>query len=124
MCEGQVAASYQGYDRQPKARHHLYVMGHGEMWDCGPLTACQREKHAGDAEGGGGEDMNITTPPPEVVTVVKSIGWDECYAEWFVCPRCTEMDITDTFAFCPHCGSRLDWSAVLAKKSQRAGEKP
>ena len=66
----------------------------------------------------------MTTPPPEAVTVVKCIGEDELFAEWFDCPRCLESDITPTFAFCPHCGSRLDWSAVLAKKSQRVGEKP
>ena len=48
--------------------------------------------------------------------VEKSIGWDEFYAEWFVCPKCAETNITDTFKFCPDCAAPLDWSKIRSRK--------
>jgi hypothetical protein len=46
------------------------------------------------------------------VTVLKSIGWDDMYVEWFKCPKCTETNLLSTFKFCPDCGAPLDWSKI------------
>ena len=38
-------------------------------------------------------------------------GWDEWYCEWFRCPNCEETSIARCFAYCPHCGVKLEWQA-------------
>lgn len=36
-CQGEVNESYAGYGRAQTPGYHLFVRGHGEMWECGPL---------------------------------------------------------------------------------------
>lgn len=39
---------------------------------------------------------------------LKSIGKDEMYCEWFVCPDCKGENIAEHFKFCPDCGLNLE----------------
>jgi len=46
-----------------------------------------------------------------------SAGMGEVYAEWYSCPNCDEPDILCPWAYCPHCGFKLEW--VFAETHKR-----
>lgn len=40
--------------------------------------------------------------------VLKSIGKDEMYCEWFECPNCGNTRIMENAEYCPDCGLNLE----------------
>ncbi len=38
-----------------------------------------------------------------------SHNYDDCYYEWFECPRCHQYQLIRTFRYCPDCGVKLIW---------------
>ncbi len=43
-----------------------------------------------------------------VITKENSIGQDEIYCEWFVCPECGFDCIKKGFSYCPGCGAEIE----------------
>ncbi len=37
ICKGEIAHDVSAYGVKPKENHHVFVMGHGQVWACGPL---------------------------------------------------------------------------------------
>ena len=47
-------------------------------------------------------------------TVIRSVGMDERYCEWYVCMKCKFDLILGGFTYCPSCGRFID--RVVAKR--------
>ena len=50
------------------------------------------------------------------ITQKDSDGFDEIYAEWFVCPKC-KNDIKAKAKFCSNCGIKLKWAKDACKRT-------
>ena len=48
--------------------------------------------------------------------MLKSLGKEEAYCEWFECNHCGYGDIMEDFKYCPKCGKELGWSEEYKKK--------
>lgn len=51
----------------------------------------------------------------EKAKVIAYIDWEDFPSDWVTCecPSCREgLSNEDKFAFCPHCGQKLDWSVL------------
>ena len=43
---------------------------------------------------------------------------EELYTDWFKCPKCKNEGIVIESNYCPHCGSKLQWSTEGIKISE------
>ena len=43
------------------------------------------------------------------ITEEDNLGKDEWWCDWYKCPNCKNKNITDSFNYCPMCGSQINW---------------
>lgn len=47
---------------------------------------------------------------------IHSVGKEEIYTCWFMCPNCGTEYIADWFKYCPICGDKIIWEDTYKKE--------